>query len=127
MWIALVVWLWGCGGEPMEGPADDAPSAAETPAAAAGGEAEAPKEQSFAEGMEWLCERYDECRPCLHGEPSEKQAALATWFREKVTNPEAVSVLDQLVELSPDEKAPFLIAAAQRAGLETCSFATPAE
>ena len=73
--------------------------------------------QSFVDGMRALC------NPVLDSsekDPPRRQAQLAAWLRQNVTNVEVRALMSSMAEINPADRDVTMREAVERAGLDRC-------
>ena len=123
--------LAGCGkAAPADGqkkaPAPE-PAAGAAPAtepATASASATAPTGgQSLADGLRLVCEAPDKVTLDPAASGSDKATAIATYIQQNLHNQEAMSLMQEMSAMAPDERGPYLADTARKNGVARCPLA----
>ena len=120
-WVSLcfALALFGCGGNSSEEEVEpvDVTSGDEMPTA----ENEDP-EQTYAEALDVICNQWVGLAEIENAEPSIRAMRLAEWISERLTNPQAIEMFDNIATVSPEDRANILRIQAQEQGLDRCAI-----
>jgi hypothetical protein len=80
-------------------------------------------EQSFAQAIALICEVPAQIPDMEKVDPAERPKLMADWIKERVTNEKALELFQKIASAEAAQKTSLLKAAAEEAGLQSCSLA----